>query len=101
MESAVTLLPLPLSPTRQTVSPASMLNETSSTARTAFSPVPNSSLRFLISSNGMDSIPDSRWGARLKARTEETRSTYRGYLLVFPQNLPAVGSLVKATSPGS
>src|SRR5437773_11539711 len=50
MDNAVTLLPQPLSPTRQTVSPASMLNEISSTARTATLPEPNSSLRFLISS---------------------------------------------------
>src|ERR1043166_3187628 len=53
MERAVTLLPQPLSPTRQTVSPAFRVSETSSTARRGMSPERKSSLRFLISSNGI------------------------------------------------
>ena len=47
MDNAVTLLPQPLSPTRQTVSPDSILIDISSTARTAALPVPKSSLKFL------------------------------------------------------
>jgi hypothetical protein len=52
MESAVTLLPEPLSPTKQSVSPGFMENDTPSTARTACEPEPKSSWRFLISNNG-------------------------------------------------
>src|SRR3569623_2132162 len=50
MESAVTLFPEPLSPTRQSVSPARMERDKSFTARTAFSPRPNSRVRIFISS---------------------------------------------------
>src|SRR6185369_186598 len=56
MERAVTLFPEPLSPTRQTVSPALIVSETPSIARTAFAPRPNSSVRFLISSKAMIKI---------------------------------------------
>src|ERR1035441_1032858 len=50
MESAVTVLPQPLSPTRQTVSPAPIVSDTPSTARRASVPAPKSIFRFLISS---------------------------------------------------
>src|SRR2546425_2550423 len=51
MDSAVTLLPQPLSPTRHTVSPAFKLNDTLSTARRLASPERKSIFKFLISSN--------------------------------------------------
>ena len=53
MDNAVTLLPQPLSPTRQTVSPASTFSDTPSTARRLASSTTKSSLRSLISSSGM------------------------------------------------
>src|SRR5215475_8030203 len=53
MERAVMLLPEPLSPTRQSVSPGSIESETPSRARTARDSSPNSSCKSFISSKAM------------------------------------------------
>src|SRR5450432_2049457 len=61
MERAVTLFPQPLSPTRQTVSPASMVKDTSSIARNASASLPKSIFRFLISSNCILRVFNFAW----------------------------------------
>src|SRR5271165_2240176 len=53
MDRAVTLLPQPLSPTRQTVSPMPIVREMPSTARAASAPRPKSTCKSLISSKFM------------------------------------------------
>src|SRR5579859_7701159 len=53
MDKAVTVLPQPLSPTRQTVSPAPTASDTPSTARNASAFLPKSIFRLLISSSGV------------------------------------------------
>src|SRR5881296_1022894 len=70
MERALTLLPEPLSPTRQKVSPASRLSETPSTARNAFGPRPKSIWRSFISSKALTSMTKDEG-----RRTKETRRT--------------------------
>src|SRR5207245_7186375 len=75
LDNAVTLFPQPLSPTRQTVSPALMVIETSSTARRLRSPAIKSSFRLLISSNG---IVNSSCPRRVKDRKSTRLNSSHG-----------------------
>src|SRR5689334_21909216 len=68
IDSAVTLLPLPDSPTTPSVVRGATSNDTPSTARTAPSPVRNSVTRSRISSSGVDGEAGAAMAASLPAR---------------------------------
>src|ERR1700716_520116 len=96
MDRAVTLLPEPLSPTRQTVSPGFIVSETPSTARTALAPRPNSSVRFLISNKNIvrSYFPDRQTRNHPEYGTRAPGSALAavnasGRLVILPTRSPA------------
>src|SRR5437016_1811768 len=100
MESAVTLLPEPLSPTRPIVSPASRVSETPSTARSAFAPRPNSSWRFLISSKDMASMTNDERNAAEQSGDVHAENGYDGNQRVAERMLEQHRRLGRALGAG-